>query len=91
MPRICVWGGPIKAKFVQNSTLIKLLESTGTKQLVDSCSDKLWGNGIPLYDNTCLDPKYWDKQGILDEILEDILHGSKPLKVQTQKTHCRMR
>ena len=62
----------LAAKFDQNYKLKHLLQSTGTKKLVECCKDKVWGNGLPLSDNNCLDPKYWDSQGILGEMLEKI-------------------
>ena len=60
----------IKAKFLQNAPLRDLLLSTKNKTLVECCNDKLWGNGVPLYDDKCLDHSTWNSQGILGEILE---------------------
>ena len=61
----------IKVKFMQNSGLRLYLLNTGNKRIVESCADKLWGTGIPIHDKNCLDPSYWNFQGILGEILEN--------------------
>ena len=62
----------IKAKFYQNQHLRLKLLGTGSKKLVECCNDILWGNGIPLYDEECLNRSKWTSQGILGEILENI-------------------
>ena len=62
----------IMAKFMQNGVIRTYLLKTGKKRLVECCSDRLWGNGIPLYDEKCLNPSSWSAQGILGEILEHI-------------------
>ena len=62
----------IKAKFFQNSDLRDYLLGTGDKRIAECCSDKLWGNGIPLHDENCIDPSKWQQQGLLGEILENI-------------------
>ena len=61
----------IKAKFMLNSGLRLYLLNTGNKRIVESCADKLWGTGIPIHDENCLKPSYWNSQGILGEILEN--------------------
>ena len=61
----------IKAKFMQNSGLRLYLLNTGNKRIIESCADKLWGPGIPIHDENCLNPSYWNSQGILGEILEN--------------------
>ena len=66
--RLCEEG--IKGKFLQNASLRDLLLSTKNKTLAECCSDKLWGTGVPLYDDKCLDHSVWNSQGILGEILE---------------------
>ena len=60
----------IKAKFLQNAAIHDVLLSTKDKTLVECCNDKLWGTGVPLYDDKCLDHSAWNSQGILGEILE---------------------
>ena len=71
--QICSPG--IKAKFQQNSDLVcTLLNKTGFKRIVECTNDKLWGTGIPLNRDECLDQSKWTSQGILGEILEEIRH-----------------
>ena len=67
---LCYKG--IKQKFVQNENLMQFLLHTGNKTIVESSMDKLWGTGIPLYIQNCLDPKTWCSQGLLGEILTEI-------------------
>ena len=62
----------IKAKFYQNNDLHDYLINTGNKKIVECCSDKLWGNGVPLHEEDCLQPLKWSQQGLLGEILVDI-------------------
>ena len=62
----------IMAKFMQNNELRSYLLKTNTKRLVECCTDKLWGNGLPLDDNNCLSPNRWFSQGLLGEILEHV-------------------
>ena len=62
----------ILAKFEQNEQLSHLLQSTGQKCLVECCKDRLWGNGIPLYDSNALNPAHWHSQGLLGDILETV-------------------
>ena len=68
---ICQPG--IRAKFLQNPLAMDtLIRKTGSKTIVECASDRLWGNGIPLNDPTCLDPQKWTTQGIMGQILEGI-------------------
>ena len=62
----------ILAKFEQNPNLVTLLKSTGALQIAECCRDKEWGTGIPLYDNSCINPSSWHSQGLLGEILEQV-------------------
>ena len=62
----------ISAKFEQNPELAEILTSTENKTLVECCSDWVWGNGVPLFDDNCLKPEFWSSQGILGEILEEV-------------------
>ena len=64
--------GGLLAKFEQNDEARKLLLKTGTTMIVECCKDKVWGNGIPLYDNRCMSKKDWSGQGLLGELLEEI-------------------
>ena len=60
------------SKFVQNQGLSSFLRNTGNKTILECCYDDVWGNGLPLSDPKCLDPKVYEKQGILGFILENI-------------------
>ena len=62
----------IAAKFLNNEHLIKLLKSTRQKKLVEACYDTLWGTGVPLHDNDCLNENKWANIGIQGEILMEI-------------------
>ena len=61
----------IKCKFQQNASLATTLIETGDKLLVESCYDKVWGTGKPLFEENCLDVSRCN-QGILGEILCEI-------------------
>ena len=41
----------VKAKFDQNRGLMNILLNTGRRRLIESSYDKLWGSGIPLYND----------------------------------------
>ena len=45
----------IKCKFQQNPSLATTLLKTEDKMLVESCYDKVWGTGKPLFEENCLD------------------------------------
>ena len=62
----------VLAKFEQNPTLRKLLLSTGNKNLVECCHDKLWGTGVPLHNTDALVRSKWHSPGLLGEILESV-------------------
>ena len=62
----------IKAKYMQNIEIRSYLLNTGTLKIVESCNDKFWGTGVPLYEENCLNPSNWTSQGLLGEILENI-------------------
>ena len=62
----------ITAKFLQNPILQKLLHETRGKTIVECCYDQIWGTGVPLKDDRCLEPRFWKSQGIMGEILENI-------------------
>ena len=59
----------IKAKFLQNQPLRDLLLSAKGKDLAECCADTLWGTGVPLHEDTCLDKTTWKSQGLLGQIL----------------------
>ena len=59
----------IKAKFFQNPGLMAALLNTGTKKLVESSFNDLWGTGIPIWRPDALDETKWKSSGILGKIL----------------------
>ena len=67
---ICLPG--IKCKFNQNEDLWNLLQSTGSKTLVESSQDNFWGTGVPLYRNDSLERDQWKSIGIMGKILMSI-------------------
>ena len=69
--QLCEKG--IREKFVQNPVLMQhLINKTGKKTIVESANDTLWGTGVTLADETCLDKNRWITQGSLGCILENI-------------------
>ena len=63
----------IRQKFVQNPILLEILvKRTGTMRIVECSKDCLWGTGIPLTQDDCLDCDRWITPGIMGKILEDI-------------------
>ena len=59
----------LKAKFTQNPTLLKLLTETNNKKLVECSYDRVWGCGIPLHNENCLDETLWRGDNLLGTIL----------------------
>ena len=59
-------------KFTQNPTLVDTLLKTSNKILVECSFDRIWGNGIPLSDRSCMDKQKWHNLGILGEMLMEI-------------------
>ena len=63
----------IKAKFSQNQYLLEVLtEITSNKTLVECANDHLWANGVPLYNDSCLDRQRLISQGLLGKLLEEV-------------------
>ena len=62
----------ITEKYLQNPRLMDVLQSTGSKKIVESCRDSLWGTGIDLRSDDMLKPDKWKNTGILGEILMSI-------------------
>ena len=63
----------IREKFVQNPILLEILvKRTGSKRIIECAKDRLWGTGIPLSQDDCLDSDRWITPGIMGKILEDI-------------------
>ena len=48
------------------------LLNTGTKNIVESSYDDLWGTGIPLSDPSALDEDKWKTVGLLGKMLMSI-------------------
>ena len=65
--QLCECG--LEAKFHQNPMLLKLLQSTGEKTLVECAYDRLWGNGIPLHAENWLIESDWPGDNLLGKIL----------------------
>ena len=79
----------LKAKFVQNPDLLRVLLSTGNKLIVESSKDNIWGTGIPLYRWDCLHRKYWSGNGLLSELLMEICDTCKEtteMEIQSSPT-----
>ena len=75
----------IRAKFFQNPLVMDtLLSKTGSKRIIECASDCLWGTGLPLGDQTCLDSTKWFSQGILGQNLESICNEAYQLRGHTQ-------
>ena len=66
-PEKCLPG--IQAKFQQNPKLKKILMNTGTKTIVESSYDKLWGTRVPIHSQDCLNNEAWTSTGILGNLL----------------------
>ena len=62
----------IVENFRQNPRLMEAIANTGSKVLVESVGNKLWGTGVPLHKAGCLDSTLWSGNGILGEILCEI-------------------
>ena len=63
----------IQAKFMQNPDLLQILvEKTNSKKIVESTNDWLWGTGVPLAREGCLNKEMWITPGILGELLMEI-------------------
>ena len=73
---ICKPG--IKQKFQMNhKPRCMLLDHTKNKLIIECAKDTLWGTGVPLDNEKCLDSSMWKghgakKQGIMGEILCEI-------------------
>ena len=67
---LCLPG--IRAKFFQNPGLMAALLNTGTKNLVETSYDDLWGTGIPLSDPSALDEARWKTVGLLGKMLMSV-------------------
>ena len=63
----------IQAKFMQNPDLLQILvEKTSEKRIMESANDQLWGTGVPLARDGCLNKEMWITPGILGELLMEV-------------------
>ena len=62
----------ILEKLNQNPHLNKVLQSTSDKVLAESCYDKKWGTGIPLYLNDALRSDLWVGENLLGKLLTTV-------------------
>ena len=82
---LCLPG--IRAKFFQNPGLMAALINTGTKNLVESSYDDLWGTGIPLSDPSALDETRWKTVGLLGKM--SVRSENLALSVETMRHQLR--
>ena len=76
------------SKFEQNPGLSSFLRNTRNKTILVCCYDDVWGNGLPLSDPRCLNPKVYEKQGILGFMLENIRRELNATALQIrEQTH----
>ena len=62
----------IKKKFTTHQNLMNVLQATKGMTLVEASFDKLWGTGVSIHSEDCLNEKKWHGVGILGEILMEI-------------------
>ena len=62
----------IAEKFRQNPRLMESLSNTGSKFLVESTNNRLWGKGVPLHRAGCFYSTLWSGNRILGDILCEI-------------------
>ena len=67
---LCYRG--IEEKFKQNYYAKNYLLETNDRTIVESSYDYVWGTGVPLRDDDCLNTRKWRGQGLLGEILEEV-------------------
>ena len=58
---ICFEG--IKAKFVQNGNLLKMLKTMTPLTLVEASTDRVWGTGVGIQDSNVLNLDHWINKG----------------------------
>ena len=80
--KLCKPG--IKQKFIENKIPREvLLQKTHGKKIVECTKDSIWGCGMPLKDENCLESTKWTSQGIMGKLLQEIreeLGGGLPHK-----------
>ena len=64
---ICFEG--IRAKFIWNESLLKMLKIAAPLTLVEASKDRMWGMGIRLCDRNALNPDHWTNRGWMSRIL----------------------
>ena len=62
----------IKVKFDQNPLLMKTLQATKPKILVEATTESTFGNGVPLTNPKALDKSEWINHGWMSDILMTI-------------------
>ena len=86
----------VKQKFVENSVPRDvLMQKTYGKKIVECSKEPVWGCGMPLKDDECLNQTKWTSQGIMGQMLEEIreelgsmLYASKiPDSSANQESH----
>ena len=78
--QLCLPG--IRQKFLENDTPRHLLlNKTKGKRIAECTKDPVWGCGMTIHNDNCLDTTKWISQGIMGAILEEIrmeLAGPNP-------------
>ena len=67
---VCLDG--IREKFVQNPNLLHMLKATAPKTSVEASTDRLWGTGVDLRDNQCLNQDKWYSTSWMSAMLSDV-------------------
>ena len=63
----------IRQKYIENKKPREiLLQKTKGKKIVECTKDAIWGCGLPLKDDNCLDSTMWTTQGIMGITLGEI-------------------
>ena len=63
----------IKQKFLANETPRQLLlTKTKGKRIAECSKDSVWGCGMAIHNDKCLDTNMWTGQGIMGKMLEEI-------------------
>lgn len=63
--QVVVYNG-LLAKFSQNEELKKILLDTGDELMAEcSATDRIWGNGISMYDERRFDVSEWNGQNLM--------------------------
>ena len=59
----------LMAKFSQNSQMHDKLLATGERNIAEATREKLWGNGVSLQSDGCLDVQQWAGRGVMGDAL----------------------